>query len=173
MGRARRLSGGTRSTGLAIEYVRKRRLVRLLGWLDDQPIAPVEIPVDELCGTLGINPLDLGAPRQFLLFAGSHRRPAGGLRDLIGTFDVEEAAWAAFRELRQGHPASQGWAELACIDGLGHVTQLAWFGLQREPDPGDGTPPAGDVALGTRIRALRRPVPKTEPATYLRAVTPS
>lgn len=173
MGRARRLAGGTPSTGLAIEYVRKRRLVRLLGWLNDQPIAPVEIPVDALCGTLGINPLELGARRQFLLFAGSHSCPAGGLRDLTGTFDVEESAWAAFRELRQGHPASQGWAELATIDGLGHVTQLAWFGVQREGDPADGTPPVGDVPLRTRIRALHRPVPKTEPAAYLRAVTPS
>lgn len=174
MGRARRLAGGTRSTGLAIEYVQKRRLVRLLGWLDDKPIPPFEIPVDELCGTLGIDPLQLGAPRHFLLFAGSHSRPAGGLRDLTGTFDVEEDAWAAFRELRQGHPASQGWAELACIDGLGHVTQLAWFGLQQpEPGPGDGAPPAGDLPLRTRIRALHRPVPKAEPATYLRAVRPS
>lgn len=173
MGRARRLAGGTPSTGLAIEYVRKRRLVRLLGWLNDQPIAPVEIPVDELCGTLGINPRDLGAPRQYLLFAGSHSRPAGGLRDLTGTFDVEEDAWAAFRELRQGHPASQGWAELAAIDGLGRVTQLAWFGVRRRSEPVGGTPPAGDVPLRTRIRALHRPVRKTEPATYLRAVTPS
>ena len=173
MGRARRLGGGTRGTGLAIEYVRKRKVVRLLGWLDDEAIAPVEVPVGELCGALGISPRDLGVPQQFLLFAGSHGRPAGGLRDLVGTFDVEESAWAAFRELRQAHPATQGWAELATIDALGHVTQMAWFGLHPASAPGEGTPPAGDVPLRARIRSLHRPVPKTGSASYLRAVTPS
>ena len=173
MGRARRLSGGTRGTGLAIEYVRKRKIVRLLGWLDDKPIAPVEIPVEDLCTTLGIDPRDLGVPRQFLLFAGSHGRPAGGLRDLVGTFDMEEQAWAAFRQLRQAHPATQGWAELATIDGLGHVTQMAWFGLHRASEPGEGPPRAGDVPARSRTRALDRPVRKTDSAAYLRAVMPS
>ena len=173
MGRARRLAGGTRNTGLAIEYVRKRKIVRLLGWLDDEAIAPVEIRVEELCSTLGIDPRDLGVPRQFLLFAGSHSRPAGGLRDLVGTFDVEESAWAAFRELRHAHPAAQGWAELATIDALGHVTQMAWFGLHPASEPGEGPPAAGGVPARSRIRALHRPVRKTQSASYLRAVTPS
>ena len=173
MGRARRLGGGTRGTGLAIEYVRKRKIVRLLGWLDDEAIAPVEIPVDKLCTTLGIDPRDLGVPRQFLLFAGSYSRSAGGLRDLVGTFDVEENAWAAFRELRQAHPAAQSWAELATIDGFGHVTQMAWFGLHRASEPGEGPPAAGGIPARSRIRAVRRPVRKTESTAYLRAVTPS
>ncbi len=173
MGRSKRLGSGTRSTGLAIEYVRTRKVVRLLGWMDDAPIVPVEIPLDQLCDSLGISPRDLGAPRQFLLFAGPHGRPAGGLRDLVGTFDVEENAWAAFRELRQAHPATQGWAELATIDAMGHVTQMAWFGLHPASAPGEGTPPAGDLPLRARIRSLHRPVPKTGSASYLRAVTPS
>ncbi|MDQ3640697.1 MAG: hypothetical protein M3450_04310 [Actinomycetota bacterium] len=173
MGRARRLGGGTRGTGLAIEYVRKRKIVRLLGWLDDEAIAPVEIPVAELCTTLGIDPRDLGVPRQYLLFAGSYSRPAGGLRDLAGTFDVEERAWEAFRELRQAHPATQSWAELATIDGLGHVTQMAWFGLHPASEPGERPPSAGDVPVRSRIRGLHRPVRKTGSTSYLRAVTPS
>ncbi len=173
MGRARRLGGGTRGTGLAIEYVRKRKIVRLLGWLDDEPIAPVEIPVDEFCTTLGIDPRDLGVPRQFLLFAGTYSRPAGGLRDLVGTFDVEESAWEAFRELRQAHPAAQNWAELATIDGLGHVTQMAWFGLHRASERGGGPPPAAEVPARSRTRAFHRPLRKADSTAYLRAVTPS
>ncbi|MGI8807131.1 MAG: hypothetical protein ACR2KK_04710 [Acidimicrobiales bacterium] len=173
MGRSKRLGSGTRSTGLAIEYVRTRKVVRLLGWMDDAPIVPVEIPLDQLCDSLGISPRDLGAPRQFLLFAGPHGRPAGGLRDLVGTFDVEESAWAAFRELRQAHPSSQGWAELATIDGRGHVTQMAWFGLHPASDAGNPTPPARQPLLRTRTRALHRPIRRTGSDGYLRAVTPS
>ena len=148
---------------MAIEYVRKRRVVRIVGWLSDTPIEPVEIPVDELCPGLGISPRDLGVPQQFLLFAGSHRRLAGGLRDLVGTFQDEDEAWAAFRERRQAHPATQGWAELAVIDATGHVNQLAWFGLHQAEER--EVPPA----------VRRRPVnPRVQAAeTYLRAVTPS
>lgn len=174
MGRASRLGGGTRSSGLAIEYVRTRKVVRLLGWRADAPIEPVEFPVEELRDTLGITALDLGAAQQFLLFAGSHSRPAGGLRDLVGTFGSEEPAWAAFRERRQAHPSTQGWAELAVIDGLGHVTQMAWFGLHRALGPCEGTPAARDDLAGrSRTRALRRPVAKTGAPAYLRAITPS
>lgn len=57
---------------MAIEYVRKRRVVRLLGWIGDAPIAPVEFPVDQLCPGLGISPHDLGAQ---LAWFGLH--PAG------------------------------------------------------------------------------------------------
>lgn len=161
MGRAKRLGTGTRNAGLAIEYVRSRKVVRLLGWLHGDPIEPVEIPVDELCQRLGIDPRDVGRPQNYLLFAGSHRQPAGGLRDLIGTYDSEEEAWAAFRELRQVHPSAQGWGELAAIDGMGQVNQLAWFGLH----------PAIDEAPAPRRHPLRRLL-TGEPA-HLRAVTPS
>jgi hypothetical protein len=161
MGRAKRIGGGTPETGLAIEYVRKRKVVRLVGRLSGTPIEAVEIPVVELCGGLGISPADLRASQTFLLFAGSHRRPAGGLRDLVGTYEVEEHAWAAFRALRQAHPASQGWAELASVDAAGHVNQLAWFGLH----------PAESVEdEPSRSSPARR---RQESSAYLRAVTPS
>ena len=160
MGRAKRLGTGTRQAGLAIEYVRSRKVVRLLGWRDGDPIDPVEIPVGALCRQLGIDPRDLAKPRNYLLFAGSHRHPAGGLRDLVATFDSEEAARAAFRELRQGHPSAQGWGELAVLDAAGQVNQLAWFGLH---PVADGTP-------APRKNPFRRLRPAPD---YLRAVTPS
>lgn len=156
MGRARRMGGGTHATGLAIEYVRKRKVVRLLGWLSETAIEPVEIPVAELCRGLGIGPADVGAPQLFLLFAGSQRRPEGGLRDLAGAFEVEDDAWAAFRQLRQSHPSGQGWAELAVIDASARVNQLAWFGVHPDASRDEGS-----------VRA--RPAP----TRYLRAVTPS
>jgi hypothetical protein len=161
MGRAKRLATGTRNAGLAIEYVRSRKVVRLLGWLYGDAIEPVEIPLDELCPRLGIDPRDVVKSHTYLLFAGSHHQPAGGLRDLVGTFDSDEAAWAAFRELRQGHPSAQGWGELAAIDGLGQVNQLAWFGLH---PVANGTP-------APRKHPFRRQAPA--PPAYLRAVRPS
>ena len=180
MGRAKRLGTGTRDAGLAIEYVRSRKLVRVLGWLCGEPIAPVEIPVGQLCPRLGIDPRDLGAPSTYLLFAGSHRRPAGGLRDLVGTFASEAKAWEAFRTLRQDHPSVQGWAELAAIDGLGQVTQLAWFGLHPAAEPAESAESAerGDrrsppASAGDRPPSLRRLRGAGEPFTRLRAVTPS
>jgi hypothetical protein len=174
MGRAKRLGGGTRNAGLAIEYVRTRKVVRLLGWLYNEPIEPVEIPLDELCQRLGIEPGDVGVPHHYLLFAGTHRKPAGGLRDLVGTFESAEQAWAAFRDLRQGHPSAQGWAELATIDALGQVSQLAWFGLHPATDPRADTPASGqDVAVAARPNPLRRLLGGGDSTTYLRAVTPS
>ncbi len=173
MGRPKRLSGGSGGSGLAIEYVRARRVVRLLGWSAGGPITPVEFPVDQLCPRLGISPRDIGAPLLFLLFAGSYRRPEGGLRDLVATFDAEEPAWAAFLELRQAHPAAQGWAELAAIDAQGHVDQLAWFGLRPAPDLSGATQPAG-ASRPARRRPMRRlAATAAATASYLKAVTPS
>lgn len=162
MGRAKRLGAATRRNGLAIEYVRTRRVVRLLGWLYGDAIEPVEIPVAELCSRLGIDPRDVGTPHNFLLFAGSHRHPAGGLRDLVATFDSAEEAWDAFRRLREAHPSAQGWGELAAIDGAGQVDQLAWFGLR----------PVTEGSLGARRHPLHGLVTGERP-DHLRAVTPS
>lgn len=171
MGRSKRLEGGTRSTGLAIEYVRTRKVVRLVGWMAEAPIPPLEIPINQLCPGLGISPHDLGAPHHFMLFSGSHRRPAGGLRDLVGTFDDEEEAWTAFRELRLAHPSSQGWAELATVDSSGHVHQLAWFGLhQAGSDDGEL---AAQSPPSVRRPLLRRRTLTEEASAYLRAVRPS
>ena len=178
MGRAKRLESGSRDVGLAIEYVRTRKLVRVLGWVDTEPIPPLEIPVEQLCRGLGIDPREIGVPVQYVLFAGSHGRPGGGLRDLVGTFSSEESAWAAFRALRVNHPSTQGWAELATIDGLGQVNQLAWFGLHSaeeavEAGGGTGAPRTGTRAAASGPRTARRLAATAEPAAYLKAVTPS
>ena len=169
MGRAKRLGAGSARGGVAIEYVRGRKVLRLLGWAGDEPLETVEIPVDEFCVRLGIDPRDVVAPHRFLLFAGSHRRPGGGRRDLVATFDSEEKAWEAFRERRQSHPALQGWAELVAIDSSGQVHQLAWFGLHAAADPDDEDTPERD-----RKRLRRRIIGSRDVAPgYLRAVTPS
>jgi hypothetical protein len=169
MSRAKRVGAGTTSGGVAMEYVRARKVIRLLGWVGDERLEPVEVPVDELCPRLGIDPRDVVAPHRFLLFAGSHRRPRGGRQDLVATFDSEEKAWAAFRERRQSHPALQGWAELAAIDSFGQVHQLAWFGLHAADDPDREDRPERDR------RPLRRRItgPREAVSDYLRAVTPS
>ena len=171
MGRARRVLAGTRDCGLAIEYVRTRRVVRLLGWLHDEAIEPVEIPIHELCERLGIDGRDVGAPLHYLLFAGSQQRTAGGLRDLVGMFDSDDEAWAAFRELRQADPTAQGWAELAAMNGAGHLNQLAWFGMPRGTDPDEENPAAGLAAVGDGERPLV--VAATDVPPALQAVTPS
>jgi hypothetical protein len=170
MGRPKRLATGSRAAGVALEYVRTRKVVRVVGWVQDEPIEGLEVPVDELCEQLGIDPRDMGAPSRYLLFAGSHSRPAGGLRDLVGSFTTDGKAWAAFRALREGHPATQGWAELAVVDGLGQVHQLAWFGLHPAAEPGADAPapPPAASALARQRRRAAAPA-----ATYLRAVTPS
>jgi hypothetical protein len=151
-----------------MEYLRARKVIRLLGWVGDESLETVEVPVDQLCDRLGIDPRDVVAPHRFLLFAGSHRRPRGGRQDLVATFDSEEKAWAAFRERRQSHPALQGWAELAVIDSFGQVHQLAWFGLHAAEDPDDEDRPERD-----RRRLRRRIIGTREAPDYLRAVTPS
>jgi hypothetical protein len=171
MGKCKRLGAGTDDAGLAIEYVRSRKVLRLLGWRSNRPIPPVEIPISELFEGLGIDPRDIVGPLCYLLFAGADRRPAGGLRDLAGTFDCEEKAWAAFRALRQSRPFGQGWAELAAIDGLGHVSRLAWFGLHPAPGPSEERETARRRAVpAARAVSAVRPA---DVGSYLRAVTPS
>ena len=158
MGTARRISTTTATSGLAVEYVKSRRVLRLLGQLRGEELAPVEIPVDRLCETLSIEPRDLGSPENFLLFAGVQGDGGGGLRDLVGTFTTEEQGREAFARLRVQHPSFQGWAELAAIDGFGRVRQVCWFGRRGEPTgPPPGSAPRADVvALGNRRRGLRR-----------------
>ena len=171
MARAKRWEAGTRNAGLAIEYLRTRNVVRLLGWLRDEVIEPVEIPVDQFCARLGMDPRCFGAPLHFLLFAGSNGRPAGGLRDLIGTFDCPEKAWAAFRELRERHPSVAGWAQLATIDGTGKVRQLAWYGGDACGEAGGDQAPPKEA--GGRVLRRILPQPEADAPRYLRAVTPS
>jgi hypothetical protein len=160
---------------MAIEYLRTRNVVRLLGWVREEVIDPVEIPVDQFCARLGMDPRSLGAPLHFLLFAGSHSSPKGGLHDLVGTFDCPDKAWTAFRELRERHPSLRGWAQLATIDAAGRLRQLAWYGVEEDDDDSDDRP-AASASAESPGRRLRRILPSSEPSTpprYLRAVRPS
>jgi hypothetical protein len=178
VGTAKRVGAPAGGAGLALEYVRSRRIVRLLGWCYDEALDPVEIPVDRLCQELGIDPSELGTPRRYLLFGGSGATPGGGLRDLVATFDSELEAREAFRQLRQQHPATSAWAELAAIDSCGQLHQLAWFGPR--PNENDTTArraaPAAVAPLAERRRGLRRFLSSSagdDGEPYLRAVTPS
>lgn len=158
MGRARRISTTTGTSGLAVEYVRSRRMLRLLGHCRGEELAPVEIPVDRFCEELSIDPRDLGSPENYLLFAGVHGGGGGGLRDLVGTFATEDEGRAAFARLRVQHPSLRGWAELAAIDGFGRIRQVCWFGLRGDlPVPAPASGASGEVvAIGNRRRGLRR-----------------
>ena len=158
MGRPRKVSTTSPTSGLGVEYVKSRRVVRLLGHCRGEALDPVEIPVDRLCDELSIEPRDLGSPETYLLFAGEPGAAGGGLRDLVGTFPTEELARRAFAGLRVQHPASGGWAELAAIDGFGRIRQLCWFGTEDDHlVPSGPHRGAGDVvAIANRRRTLRR-----------------
>jgi len=174
MGQPKRLGSGTSRAGLAIEYVRTRKVVRLRGWQDGEAIDPVEIPVGDLCRHLGIAPKELGAPTRYLLFSGQQGVPGGGTGDLTGTFASEDAAWSAFRALRQTHPSAGAWAELASIDGSGHVGRIAWFGL---PQAGTGQPTMEHSWRRRRLARAEAALAGARPASAqhaaLRAVRPS
>lgn len=157
MGRPRRVSTTTAGSELALEYVKSRRVVRLLGSCRGEQLPPVEIPVDRLCEALGIEPRQLGSPENYLLFAGVQGGAAGGLRDLVGTFATEEDGRQAFSRLRVQHPALRGWAELAAIDGFGRVRQICWFGLGPDRPLASRPGRSGDVVpLGNPRRGRRR-----------------
>ncbi|MGI9022519.1 MAG: hypothetical protein ACR2HV_04685, partial [Acidimicrobiales bacterium] len=127
-----------------------------MGHIRGEELAPAEIPVDQLCEKMSIEPRDLGSPENYLLFAGVHGRSGGGLRDLVGTFATEQEGRQAFIRLRVQHPSVPGWAELAAIDGFGRIRQVCWFGLRRDllvPSPASS---ADVVAIGNDRRGLRR-----------------
>ncbi len=153
MGRARRISTTGAGSGLAVEYVKSRRVLRLLGRLRGEELPPLEIPVDQLCDHLCIEPRQLGWPETYLLFAGVHGAPGGGLRDLVGTFPSEEEGRLAFSRVRQQHPSMRGWAELAAVDGFGRVRQVCWFGLAQKPP--DTELPASSSSEVVTLRSRR------------------
>jgi hypothetical protein len=133
MGRSRSVE---LANGRRLEYVVTRKLLRLLGVRET-----VEIPLDVL-DRLGVQ---TGGTHQFLLFGGSQAR--GGSRDLRGVFRQEEAALAAFHELRTGGMAS--WAEVVRLDSHGQHAQRCWFDDARQL--------AGDSTEAQGRRWWRRP----------------
>lgn len=66
--------------------------------------------------------------RLFLLFACADGRPAGGLGDLVGTFDTEEEAREVFQRVRLSVDDRIGWAELVALTSTGRINPVCWFG---------------------------------------------
>ena len=126
---------------LSVQYVRRRRILRVVHTGDSRS-GTVEVPLPAFLEALGIEPADLAPTRQFLLFAGRHQRPAGGLGDLSATFADEAEVREAFRRLRLSADYRDGWAQVVEVASGGRARALCWFG--REPSrgnlPGASTP---------------------------------
>lgn len=127
---------------VAIDYLRTSRVLRF-HTPADRSAGAVEMPLSEFVAGLGLEAADLISTRQYLLFAGA-AGGAGGLRDLVGAFDVEAAAKDAFRSLRLSPDFRGGWAELVVLQPEGRMKPVCWFG--RAPsDSSTWSPPAPAV----------------------------
>jgi len=115
---------------MTLEYVRSRRVLRLVGTADDKA-GLLELPLQALFHQLGIDPGELAPPHQFLLFAGSGGRPLGGLADLVAVYQDEIPAREAFRRLRMTDGDREAWAELAALTSGGRLEAVCWFGRPR------------------------------------------
>jgi len=91
---------------VAIEYLRTSRVLRFHA-PSDRTADAVEMPLAEFVAGLGLEAADLMSSRQYLLFGGAGEA-AGGLRDLVGAFDVEATAKDAFRSLRLSPDSGAG-----------------------------------------------------------------
>ena len=129
--------------GVMVEYVRPSGLLRL-----HRPEGPVDVPLADLLSQLGVEAADVFPVRRYLLFAGRDDRRSGGMGDLIGLYDDEQEARAAFQRARLAIGSGLGWAHLVVMEPSGRLDRLCWFG--REPDG-----PSGPVP--------QTPAPKPEP----------
>lgn len=127
---------------LKVQYVRRRRILRVVR-TGDPKNGSVEVPLPAFLDALGIEPADLAPTRHFLLFAGLHHRPAGGLGDLSATFADEAEVREAFRRLRLSADYREGWAQVVEVTSGGRARALCWFG--REPSRGNLPEPAPHV----------------------------
>jgi hypothetical protein len=72
----------------------------------------------------------------YLLFTGTQAMPMGGMADLVGVFQSEEEARAAFRRVRLETATSpSSWAQLAVVHGEHGIKPLCWFGIGVTPAP--------------------------------------
>ena len=88
--------------------------------------------------------------RCYVLFAGSHQTPQGGLGDLVGAFTSEVAAREAFRHLRLSQASATSWAQLAVVDGDHGIRALSWFGIGATPARTPVTFPRPDKSIYTQ-----------------------
>ena len=127
MSTSRTLTTGDRRGGARIEYVKRRRVLRLDGWHGDrEPLQSVELPLRAFLERLDIDVEDLTPPRRYLLFSGLGR-PGGGARDLTAVFESEQKARAAFHALRTERRLPSSWAQLVTLDDRGRTKPVCWF----------------------------------------------
>ena len=102
--------------------------------------------------------------RRYLLVAGT-ADVHGRRSDLVGAYDDEEAARAAFIALRLERQRREDWAQLASVPAEGRARMLCWFGENPDDRPdGPAAPPAPTplpapppvVPTRTRPRLFRR-----------------
>ena len=150
----------TPAGGLLVEYLRSRRVVRRVNRQHGHDDV-VEMPLAAFVSGLGLEAADLVPTRHYLLFAGTGRGAAGGLRDLCGAYDSEERARAAFRELRLSKAFTGGWAELVVVRSGRRIEPVCWFG-RGASDATDWDHRAGDqprqrtAPAAPRLRRWRR-----------------
>jgi hypothetical protein len=102
-----------------------------------------------MVGTEGSTPL-------YLLFAGVQHSPKGGLGDLVETFDCEETARTAFREMRLRRDSGRAWAQLAVVNQKSGIRPLCWFGIGATPNHKPTfSGRANDLTSRRRTRLLR------------------
>ena len=75
-----------------------------------------------------------GSSPLYLLFAGPQQSPRGGLADLVETFNCEETARTAFREMRLRMDSAGAWAQLAVVNQKSGIRPLCWFGIGATPN---------------------------------------
>lgn len=142
MPKAKALITTNGAAGAGIEYLKRRRVVRLFAWSEEAgDIEPIEVPIGSLCEQLGIDLGDLRPPSQYLLFGGSGRRSPGSRLDLVRGYACEMEARAAFRQIRVDDPSPGVWAELVALDAAGKVKPVCWYGSRPRADT-EGRPAA-------------------------------
>ena len=125
--------------GVAVEYVRPSGLLRVHG-----PAGAADVPLADLLSQLGVQAADVFPVRRYLLFAGRDDRRSGGMGDLVGLYDDEQEARAAFQRARLAIGSGLGWAHLIVMEPSGRLDRLCWFG--REPEGTSGPPGNPPVA---------------------------
>jgi hypothetical protein len=133
MGKPKNIVAAGPSGRVRIEYIEGRRVLRVSAGEGD---GPVEVPLARLVDVLGIDRGDFAPPPRLLLFAGRHDLPRGGAGDLVGCYECEAEARAAFRDVRATRSDQEGWAQLVALHGSRRPTVVAWFGRPKEKDGG-------------------------------------
>ncbi len=123
---------------MVVEYLATRRVLRMVNRTGPAPEA-FELPLVAFLDRLGVKAADLSPTRHYLLFAGTDGVGGGGLRDLLGLYEGEQAARDAFRSTRLSPTYRRGWAELVVLGPGRGLEPVCWFGRART-EPGHRSP---------------------------------